>query len=113
MMSAFKYISGDFNPLHNNSDFARAKNFNGRVVYGMLEASLYSCLTGEYLPGKNCLLHSVHSDFLNPVYIGDVLTVTGKISEKHDSVKQLIIKAVIKNQNGLKVSRAKIEAGVI
>lgn len=67
---------------------------------------------GVYIPGENCLLQSVHADFLAPVFIGDVLTCTGKIVEKNDSVQQVVIKAVIRNQNGQKVSRAKIEAGV-
>ena len=113
MLEKFQNISGDNNPLHTDEDFAKSKGFKGRVVYGMLTASLYSCLAGVYLPGKNCLLQSVHADFLNPVFIGDTLTVTGKIIEKHDSVRQIIIKAVIKNQDGKKISRAKIEAGVL
>ena len=65
-----------------------------------------------YIPGENCLLQSVHADFLRPVFIGDTLTVIGKIIEKNDSVRQVVIKAVIRNQKGEKVSRAKIEAGV-
>ena len=113
MLEKFKDISGDNNPLHTDENFAKEKGFKSRVVYGMLTASLYSCLAGEYLPGKNCLLQSVHADFLNPVFIGDTLTVTGKITEKHDSVRQIIIKAVIRNQDGKKISKAKIEAGVL
>ena len=113
MMEKFQFISGDNNPLHTDEDFAKSKGFKGRVVYGMLTASLYSCLAGVYLPGKNCLLCSVHADFLNPIFIGDTLTVTGKITEKYDSVRHVIIKAVIKNQDGKKISRAKIEAGVL
>lgn len=113
MMEKFKAVSGDNNPLHTDENFAREKGFKSRVVYGMLTASLYSCLTGEYLPGRNCLLQSVHADFLSPVFIGDTLTVSGKITEKYDSVRQIIIKAVIRNQDGKKVSRAKIEAGVL
>lgn len=113
MLEKFRDISGDNNPLHTDENFAKEKNFPGRVVYGMLTASLYSKLAGEYLPGKNCLLQSVHADFLSPVFIGDILTVSGKVIEKHDSVRQIVVKAIIKNQNGKKVSRAKIEAGVL
>jgi acyl dehydratase len=113
MMTSFCEISGDVNPLHTKEDFAKRKGYSGRVVYGMLTSSLYSCLGGVYIPGENCLLQSVYADFLSPVFIGDTLTVTGKITEKNDSVRQVIIKAVIRNQAGKKVSRAKIEAGVL
>ena len=79
----------------------------------MLSAALYSCLTGMYIPGRNCILHSVHSDFMRPVFVGDELTVKGSVIEKNDSVRQLVIKAEIFNQDHKKVSRAKIEAGVL
>ena len=113
MMESFLHLSGDENPLHADEAFAKENGFPGRVVYGMLTASLYSCLAGVHLPGKNCLLQSVHADFLHPVFIGDTLTVNGKITEKIDSVRQIVIRAVIRNQDGKKVSRAKIEAGVL
>ena len=113
MMDDFKHVSGDTNPLHYMEDYAREKGFAGRVVYGMLVASLYSRLVGVYLPGEHCLLQSVQSDFCRPVYVGDCLTVNGSIVEKTDSVRQVIIKATVKNQFGKVVSRAKIEAGVL
>ena len=113
MMESFRQISGDENPLHKDEDYAKEKGFSGRVVYGMLTSSLYSCLGGAYIPGEHYLLQSVHADFLSPVFIGDKLTVTGKVAEKNDSVRQIVIKAVIRNQDGKKVSRAKIEAGVL
>ncbi|ERL04360.1 MaoC family dehydratase [Mitsuokella sp. oral taxon 131] len=113
MMQQFRAVSGDNNPLHTCVEFAQTRGFRDRVVYGMLTASLYSCFAGEYIPGENCLLQSVHSDFLHPVFIGDVLCVEGKVAEKNDSVRQVVIKAVIRNQNGKKVSKARIEAGVL
>lgn len=113
MMEKFSSISGDINPLHMDDDFAKKKGFTSRVVYGMLTASLYSCLVGVYIPGKQCLLQSVHSDFLGPVFVGDRLDVLGEIIGKNDTVRQIIIRAVIRNQNGKKVSRSKIETGVL
>lgn len=113
MMECFQEISGDDNPLHTNEKFARENGFRSKVVYGMLTSSLYSCLGGRYIPGERCLLQSVYADFLSPVFIGDVLTVNGEVVEKNDSVRQVVIKAVIRNQNGKKVSKAKIEAGVL
>lgn len=113
MMEAFRKMSGDENPLHVNDAFACKQGFPGRVVYGMLTSSLYSCLGGGYIPGENCLLQSVHADFLSPVFIGDTLSVHGQIKEKHDSVKQVVIKAEICNQDGRKVSKAVIKAGVM
>ena len=113
MMDSFKMISGDDNPLHVDASYAKERGYIGRVVYGMLTASLYSCLAGVYIPGERCLLQSVHADFLSPAYIEDTLSVAGEIVEKNDSVRQIVIKAVIRNQSGKKISKAKIEAGVL
>ena len=52
MMDAFRAITGDVSPIHIDADYARGRGFPGRVVYGMLGASLFSTLAGVYLPGK-------------------------------------------------------------
>lgn len=109
MMDAFFDISDDSNPLHCDDCFAKEKGFSGRVVYGMLTSSLYSTLVGVYLPGKHCLLRSVFTKLLSPVYIGDVLTVNGVVNEKHIEYRLLSIKADIKNQDGIRVSKAMIQ----
>ena len=46
MMERFRELSGDENPLHKDEAYAKEKGFPGRVVYGMLTSSLYSCLGG-------------------------------------------------------------------
>ena len=108
----FLEVSGDTNPLHMDDEYARAKGHPGRVVYGMLTASLYSTLAGVYLPGEHCFLWEVDSKFTGPVYIGDVLTVSGKVTEVNERFRFIKIKARIDNQNGQTVSRAVITTGV-
>lgn len=78
----------------------------------MLTSSFYSTLAGVYLPGKFCLIHSVEIKFAKPVYIDDRLSIEGKITDKNDTFKQLTIKVTIRNQNGEKVSRGILKAGV-
>ncbi len=109
MMKSFCDITGDINPLHNDEDYAKSKGHPGRVAYGMLTASLLSTLAGVYLPGMNSLIHEVKLKFAKPVYIGDTLTVEGVVEEKHDVYSLLVIKATIRNQNGDKVCRAKMQ----
>lgn len=113
MQSAFCLYSGDINPLHINQEYAISAGFSDKVVFGMLTASFYSTLAGVYLPGKFCLLQSVETNFIKPVYIGDMLSVNGEIKEKHDGIKQIVIKVNIFNQKEEKVSRGIIKAGVL
>ena len=113
MMDAFKAISKDENPLHMDEAFAKTQGYKDRVVYGMLSSSLLSQLVGVHLPGRYCLLQGMELKYLNPVYIGDTLTVTGTVTELHPSVQMAIIKAVISNQEGKKVIRGKINVGFL
>ena len=105
MLDAFKGITGDVNPLHNDEEFAKAKGHPGRVAYGMLTASFLSTLAGVYIPGERSLIQQVETKFAKPVYIGDELTVTGEITELVESVQRLELKVTITNQGGKKVLR--------
>lgn len=113
MMDMFLAISGDNNPMHIDSNYAQGKGYLDRLVYGMMTASFYSTLVGVYLPGKNCLLQEVESSFYNPVYIGDTLVISGKVTEINESLKRLVISAKIVNQNKKRVSKAKIKVGFL
>ena len=112
MMDKFIEITGDVSPIHVNAEYAKAHGFKTRVCHGMLFGSMFSTLAGVYLPGEHCLLHSVETKFSNPVFPGDKLTVTGKISEINDTFKIATIKGNIKNQDGKTVCKAVIQAGV-
>ncbi len=112
MMQKFYDITGDNSPIHMDDAAAKARGHKSRVVYGMLCAGMFSTLAGVYLPGERCLLHSVESKFAKPVYVGDVLCISGKVSEKNDTFQTLTIKAQITNQDGVKVTRGVIKAGV-
>ena len=113
MMDKFLDISNDINPLHVDSNYAKKKGFPNRVVYGLLTSSFYSTLVGVYLPGKYCILQGIDIQFSKPVYIGDTLKISGKISYINEAYKQIEIKAFITNQNNEKVSKATIKTGVI
>lgn len=110
----FRELTGDINPLHVNEDFAENYGFSGRVVYGMLSASLISTLGGVYLPGRYCLIHQIEGcKFISPVYIGDVLTVTGTVKELNASVRQAVIQVRIRNQESKKVLKAILKVGFL
>ena len=113
MMAKFQAITGDINPLHVSDDFAKEKGFPQRVAYGMLTAPLISTLGGVYLPGKYCLIQGVEVRFAKPVFIGDVLEVTGEAVKVDRELRYLEIKVTIRNQRNEKVLRGLLKAGVM
>lgn len=113
MMEKFMSITGDRNPLHTDAAYARSRNYEDKVVYGMLTASFYSTLAGMYLPGKYSLIHSMDNKFLRPVYVGDTLTVSGIVKEKEDAYRMLILSLLIKNQRGDKIAKGTMQIKVL
>ena len=112
MQDSFRELTGDINPMHIDKDYANSAGYNDRLVYGMCTASFYSTLVGVYLPGEKCLFHECSVAWPKPVYVGDELTVIGKITEIDHRYRRVKIKASIINQNGEKVSRATLTVGV-
>lgn len=111
---AFRRISGDDNPLHRDNNYAREiGGYKQHVSFGMLTASLYSTIAGMYLPGKYSLIHSLGIKFLKPVFVGDILTVTGTVAGKQDELKLLGLKVKIVNQNDECVSKADMKVLVL
>lgn len=113
MMEQFLQITGDANPLHQDAEYARSRQYADKVVYGMLSSSFYSTLAGMYLPGKYSLIHSMENKFLKPVYVGDTLTISGTVKEKEDAYRMLMLTLLIQNQKGEKVSKGKMQVKVL
>lgn len=109
MVTAFVGLSGDVNPLHCDEEYARSCGYPGTVVHGLLTSSLYSTLIGVHLPGKRCLLNGMDIKFHKPVFLGDELTVTGEVAMVHEGLGLVKVKAWIANQDGAKVSSARIQ----
>jgi len=99
-LQEFAKLSGDFNPLHMNEEYARTTKFKKRVCHGMLLASFFSKLVGMHLPGKNALYFSQDLNFQSPCYLGDQITVEGEVLDKSDSTQIITIKTSIYNQDG-------------
>lgn len=113
MLDDFGKITGDLNPLHHETVFAKEQGFENRVAFGMLTASFLSTLAGVYLPGRYSLIHEVETKFPKPVFPGDELTVKGTVSEINDTFHFFTMKVVITNQKGEKVLRGKMKVGFL
>ena len=79
----FAGITGDFNPLHINEEFAKTQMFGTRVVHGAFSSGLISAVLGTKLFGPGILYGSQNVMFKKPVYIGDTLTAVATVEEKY------------------------------
>jgi 3-hydroxybutyryl-CoA dehydratase len=84
-MRRFAELSGDVNPLHTDDEFARAKGFEGRVVYGALLLAKVSELIGMRLPGRDAIWSRVELEFLNPLYVGQRAVLVARVASHSTS----------------------------
>ncbi len=78
---AFAEVSGDFNPVHIDEDYARGTFFKTRIAHGMLTASFISTILGTKLPGPGAIYMSQTLKFLAPVKIGDTVMTLARLSK--------------------------------
>jgi len=95
----FVEMTGDDNPLHVDRAYAETTTFKDIVVHGMLGASFISTVIGTKLPGTGALWVSQNMEFLLPVRLGDVLTISATVVKKHERERLLELDTKIVNQN--------------
>ncbi|MCB1160956.1 MAG: MaoC family dehydratase [Leptospiraceae bacterium] len=98
-------ISGDFNPLHVNEEYAKTTEFGTRIAHGGLAASLLANILGMKLPGLGTVALEVTQKFRKPVYFGDTVTVSARVAKKNERMKTVEMNLVWKNQKGEVVSK--------
>jgi len=112
-MEKFIEITGDTNPLHVDDEFAAATRFGGRIVHGMLTASLFSTLMGTLLPGTGAIFRSQTIRFLRPVRPGETVTAHFVIRSVDRAKHRLELDAWIENEAGERVLEGVSESGLL
>lgn len=99
----FADISKDYNPVHFDDQFAKVKNFQGRICHGLLIASLLTEIGGQI----GWLASAMSFQFKKPVYFGDTITCHFNITEI-DAQERAEAEAVFINQEQTTVMQAVI-----
>ena len=109
MLDVFGRDTGDYNPLHMNEEYASSTSFKKRVCSGMFLSSFFSRLVGMYLPGKHALHISQSLNFVNPCFIGETITVEGKVIDKSPATKIIKLETTITNESGKRIIDGKAQ----
>jgi phosphate acetyltransferase len=95
----FAMISGDMNPTHFSDEFAlmlmESQKVSGHSMWG---GALISSLLGNDLPGPGTVYKSQQLSFHGAVALGDTLTVTIRVKEKHPDGKEVVFDCRVINQ---------------
>ncbi|MGP4108070.1 MaoC family dehydratase [Virgibacillus sp. L01] len=96
----FAGLSGDYNPIHTDQEYAENTFFGGRISHGLLTASMLSRLLGMHLPGPGSIYVSQSLTFTKPVYIGDTITAYAEVVKIDEDSRLLTVQTTCRNQSG-------------
>lgn len=96
----FGDLSGDYNPLHFDEDWAKTTMFGSRIAHGILSAAFISTAIGMHLPGPGTIYMSQSMRFLGPVRIGDTITAHVEVIKLNDEKERVTLKTTCTNQAG-------------
>eukprot|EP00912_Choanoflagellata_sp_UC4_P000083 UC4_evm1s59 len=77
----FARLSGDDNPLHLDSEYAKKSMFGRPIVHGVLMLGVISSLIGTELPGPGTIYMTQDTKFRSPLYVGDEFVARVEITD--------------------------------
>ena len=85
----FASLSGDWNPLHTDEEFAKKTQFGERIAHGLLSLAIASGLLDKIglIDGTTIAFLGLDWRFRGAVKIGDTITVKIVVGEKRETKK--------------------------
>lgn len=99
----FAMLTGDYNPLHFDPEFAERTKFGRLVVQGGLTTGLLHAIVAMDLPGPGTVFMSQNWKFTAPVYIDDKISAEVRVEEVHETKPVTRISARVFRQDGTTV----------
>jgi 3-hydroxybutyryl-CoA dehydratase len=104
-VALFIGVTWDLNPYHTDDTFASQTPFQGRIVPGLLTASLLTHLGGLWA----FLATEMAFEFLVPVYIGDTITAEAEVVQFDQARGWVELSCRCTNQDGKQVLTASVK----
>jgi acyl dehydratase len=102
---SFAGLSGDYNPMHTDAEYAKETMFGERIAHGMLVLSIATGLGYRlgFLEGTVLAFRALEWKFSKPVFIGDTLQVHIEVKECREMKRigggQVTLDARVLNQD--------------
>ncbi len=100
LVRQFAEVSGDYNPIHLDDEFAKNTRFGRRIAHGMLSGAFISAVLGNEIRGMKIVYLSQTLKFTAPVYLGDTVTATATVTSIREDKGIVTLETVCTNHNG-------------
>lgn len=100
VVRAFAELSGDFNPIHIDEEFAKTTRFGKRIAHGMISGALLSAVLGYEFRERKIVYLSQTMRFVAPTFVDDTITATATVVKIREDKPVVTLRTVCTNQNG-------------
>jgi len=107
----FAALTGDWNQIHVNAEYAKETIFGQRVAHGLLGLSIASGLGAQlgFIEETVLAFRSLEWKFSAPIFIGDTIHLKAKVKEKKELKKlgggSIIFDIRLLNQEGKTIQK--------
>jgi acyl dehydratase len=108
---AFAALSGDYNPLHTDAEYAKGTIFGERIAHGLLGLSIASGQIERlgFIAGTVEAFMGLEWKFRGPIKIGDTIHVETKVTRKKEMRRLggglIVLDVAVLNQKGETVQK--------
>lgn len=100
VVKAFAEITGDYNPLHFDAEFAAKTRFGRLIAQGGIATGLLHALVAMDLPGAGSVFVRQSWKFPKPVYLGDTITAEAVVKSVQAKRRMAEMEFRVTNQDG-------------
>jgi enoyl-CoA hydratase len=100
LVAEFAKVSGDYNPIHLDAEYARTTPFQKPIAHGMLSGALLSGIMGTRFPGRGTVLLEQGLKFKRPLFVGDTAHFVLKVIHVRPDKPIVTIACTIFDGNG-------------
>lgn len=83
-VAAFAAVSGDYNPIHLDAEYAAQTPFKKPIIHGFLGGSVISRVMGTEFPGEGTIYLSQTMTFRRPMFAGEIYKAVFTVMEVDD-----------------------------
>ncbi len=96
----FAEVTGDFNPIHLDEEYAAKTVFKKPIVHGFLSGAVFSKVFGTLFPGEGTIYLSQEMKFLAPIFVEQQYEARFEVIEVNTEKHIGIINCSLVNSEG-------------
>lgn len=96
----FAEVTGDFNPIHLDEEYAAKTMFKKPIVHGFLSGAVFSKVFGTLFPGEGTIYLSQEMKFMAPIFVEEQYEARFEVLEVNTEKHIGIVNCTLANSEG-------------